>query len=158
MQRSFTSINYPDASQTVAFGINNSGSIVGYYRDAIGHTHGFLYEGGTFSSIDFPGASETYAVGINNSGDLVGWYALTIHGPGRGFLYSGGSFITLDAPGASQTIANGINDSGNIAGYYYDATGPHGFLTSPWTISIIDSAGDVGLDSSIAIDSNNKVI
>ena len=153
----FKSINYPDASLTVAFGINKSGSIVGCYRDAIGHTHGFLYEGGTFSSIDFPGASETYAIGINNSGDLVGWFTLTIQGPARGFLYSGGSFTTIDFPGASQTIASGINDSGKITGFYFDATGHHGFLASPWTISTIDSAGDVGPYSSIAIDSNDRI-
>jgi probable HAF family extracellular repeat protein len=109
-------------------GINNFGSIVGYYRDAMGHTHGFLYIAETFNSIDFPDASETYALGINDSGDIVGWYTPdNIYGA-HGFLYTGGSFNTIDVPESSQTFAYGINNFGNIVGYFNDANGTYGFV------------------------------
>jgi len=38
----YTTIDVPGASQTIANGINNEGYIVGYYIDADGHQHGFV--------------------------------------------------------------------------------------------------------------------
>ena len=36
----FTPINFPLATGTTAFGINDTGEITGYYTDAAGSTHG----------------------------------------------------------------------------------------------------------------------
>ena len=36
-------INFPLAASTTAFGINDTGEIAGYYTDAAGNTHGFVY-------------------------------------------------------------------------------------------------------------------
>ena len=49
----FSSIDYPGARITEAWGINDSGSIVGLYINATGE-HGFLYQAGMFTSIDYP--------------------------------------------------------------------------------------------------------
>jgi len=38
----FTSVDYPGAAATRAFGINAGGDVVGSYADATGRTHGFL--------------------------------------------------------------------------------------------------------------------
>lgn len=38
----FSTIDYPDAIATRAFGINPDGDIVGLYVDSSGKTHGFL--------------------------------------------------------------------------------------------------------------------
>ena len=38
----FTQIDVPGSDGTLAFGINDSGQIVGYYQDADGYFHGFL--------------------------------------------------------------------------------------------------------------------
>ena len=50
----YTTLDYPGALLTVAFDINNSGKIVGFYRDANLAFHGFLYDpvSDSFVSID----------------------------------------------------------------------------------------------------------
>ena len=51
----FTTIDDPLApSLTRAFGINNSGVIVGSFFDASNHQHGFLLSGGSFITLDDP--------------------------------------------------------------------------------------------------------
>ena len=91
----FTTIEVPGADgDTLAYGINNTGHIVGYAGG-----HGFLYSGGTFTTIDVPGASSTLAHDINDAGHIVGAFYEVRQGY-HGFLYSGGTFTTIDAPGA----------------------------------------------------------
>lgn len=80
----FTTIDVPGASSTVAIGINSRGDIVGQYSMG-GTTRGFLRDkGGSFTSIDFPGGSSTTAQGINPQGHIVGTYLLG--GVTHGFL------------------------------------------------------------------------
>lgn len=83
---SFTSIDYPGASMTNAYDINNDGTIVGRYRD-VKVDHGYVFDGTSFTSIDFPGASTTYAVAINDSGSITGYYVDAI-GTRHGFIAS----------------------------------------------------------------------
>lgn len=54
-----------------AYGINNSGQIVGTYEDTKGN-HGYYFDGTTFNTIDYPGAALTIAYGINDKGQIVG--------------------------------------------------------------------------------------
>lgn len=44
----YTSIDFPGATVTTSYGINNSGIIVGLYRDPI--SHGYSYDGPSFSN------------------------------------------------------------------------------------------------------------
>jgi probable HAF family extracellular repeat protein len=124
---------------TQAFGINNSGQIVGAYVNASG-THGFLYDPTSnmfppYFTLNDPlatGPEGTTASGINASGQIVGYYqdgGLRHHG----FLLSGGAYTTLDDPSAAggDTFAEGINSSGQIVGSYSNATGTHGFVYNP---------------------------
>jgi uncharacterized membrane protein len=68
-----------------AYGINNSGNIVGLYVDTNGD-HGFVKVGNTFIPIDYPGnTGVTAAYDINNYGSIVGWYTDPTAGE-RGFL------------------------------------------------------------------------
>jgi probable HAF family extracellular repeat protein len=79
----FTTLDYPGAIHTNAFGINNAGDIVGTYFTAPNAAHGFLLMDGVFTSIDFPGAVRTEVLGINSRGEIVGDYTDTanrIHG------------------------------------------------------------------------------
>jgi hypothetical protein len=60
----FTTIDFPGASFTAVWDINNRGQMVGPYVDAKGSTsggftHGFLLEDGVFTTIDLPGPLET---------------------------------------------------------------------------------------------------
>src|SRR5487761_271333 len=70
----FTTISVPGSSATLAYGVNNSGQIVGIYTDTNGVTQGFLYNSGTFTQVQFLGAQGTLAQGINDSGQIVGGY------------------------------------------------------------------------------------
>ena len=75
----YTSLTYPGAIETHAQGINNAGTIVGYYDDASGDPHGFSLSNGVYTALNVPGASNTVAQGINNTGTIVG-YDLTASG------------------------------------------------------------------------------
>src|ERR1700747_1018776 len=51
---------------TTPKGINDVGSITGWYEDSHGIDHGFVRTAdGTITAIDFPGSADTYAVTIN---------------------------------------------------------------------------------------------
>lgn len=133
----FTAIDFPSASLTEVYGINDSSTAVGRYRDATGD-HGFVYSGGNFTPFDIPNAFGTITWGINNSDDIVGLYSDAAGG--HGFVYSEGSFTTIDVPGASFTEILGINDSRDLTGLFYDSngTGHHGFLYSEGIFTIIN--------------------
>ena len=76
VEYSFTSFSYPNASSTLACGINDAGQIVGAYisTSSGGYEHGFLYSAGNFTSIDYPNVTLTQADGINDAGQIVGTY------------------------------------------------------------------------------------
>ena len=123
------------ASRLDAAGVNNAGTIVGYYG-AAGLRYGFVLSNGTFTSLSAPGAVPgtkpgTRAEGINDAGTVVGYY-IDSSGVVHGFVWSNGVYTTLDYPGAKSTEAFGINDSGTIVGEYTDASGVgHGFEATP---------------------------
>jgi uncharacterized membrane protein len=72
----FTSIDYPGATSTSAYGINDAGQIVGsYFSGSTGKS--FLLTSTGFSSFSYPGASQTTAYGINDAGQIVGNYQLS---------------------------------------------------------------------------------
>jgi hypothetical protein len=66
----YYSIDFPLASDTFAFGINDTDEIVGYYQ-AGSDTHGLVYSDG-FNQVDVPGGLGTILYGINNKGEVVG--------------------------------------------------------------------------------------
>src|SRR5712691_2924375 len=92
----FTTIDFPPPSAS-AFGISDSGQVVGFYLSN-GVIHGFLLSGGIFSTLDPPGSTLTRALGINDSGQVVGQY--NVIGASHSFLLSGGIFSTIDFPGS----------------------------------------------------------
>ena len=129
----YTSFNYPGAQYTQAYGINDAGTIVGYYG-----SYGFSLTNGTYTTLNYPTSFWTVASGINNTGTIVGYYddVSGIHG----FFLKGGVYTALNYPGArGETEAYGINDAGTIVGRYQDASGlVHGFSLSGTTYTTID--------------------
>ncbi len=113
----FTTVQYPGAAGTAAYGINSAGEVAGSYTDDVNVNHGFTELNGSYASFDYPGATGTYFSGIDDAGDLVGNYWLE-NGPIQGFLYSDGIFTPINVPGAQETVAFAINNSGTIAGFY----------------------------------------
>ncbi len=55
-----------------AFGINNSGEVVGVATDSGRNQHAFLYSNGTMQQLPFLYAGPSCAYGINDSGQVVG--------------------------------------------------------------------------------------
>ena len=77
----YTEIAVPDAPNTAAFSINNSGVIIGLCGEAgegpfgfaIG-SHGFVLTKGVYTPLDYPGAVTSFPLGLNDVGEIVGVY------------------------------------------------------------------------------------
>jgi len=117
----YSPLQHPGSSSTVAYGINGSDEVVGYYVDGSGVTHGFTETAGVYSDVDVPGAVATYVLGVNDAGDLVGSYfdGTDTHA----FVDRGGSISIIDYPGAVSTYAASINTAGDIVGWYTTCAG-----------------------------------
>jgi hypothetical protein len=102
-------------SSTQAFGINNSGAIVGAVDG-----FGFILDGGSFST--FGAMSAAY--GINNSGTIVG------QGSGGSFVCNGNVCELIESPqGWTGLQVTGINDDGTIIGFGMQPTGKQAYFT-----------------------------
>ncbi len=132
---SYTSITYPGATSTWAYGVNDAGTVVGYYEDSKYAYHGFSFSNGTYSAIDYPGAYYTWAYGINNDGMIVGQY-VDMKSKYHGFTLSNGTYTTLDHPDSTITRHYGISNAGGIVGQYNISSGDgHDYYLSggSWT-------------------------
>jgi uncharacterized membrane protein len=146
-----TTLDYPGANFTRAFGINQSGVVVGEWAvfDDSGNIiayGGFIWKDCVFTNANFfPGAGVGAPLGINERGDMVGGWSTDLTSPDlHGFVYSGGHFVSFDVPfsGASATQPNDINELGQIVGLYNDADGlNHGFFKVGESFLAIDFPG-----------------
>jgi probable HAF family extracellular repeat protein len=69
----YTTIDPPDSTYTLANAINNSGTIVGAWQGPYGWWGGFVRTSdGAFTVLDVPGALETQINGVNDRGDICG--------------------------------------------------------------------------------------
>ena len=137
----YTSIEAPDSTQTVAFGINNAGQIAGRYLDAQSRQRGFLLDQGVFTTIDAtPPGRVTLVVDINDRGQLTGGFDFVTHGSVRDRR---GNFTPIDHPDAVViTHPFGINNRSQIVGFYTDATlTTHAFLRDRDGFTTIDMPG-----------------
>lgn len=99
-------VNFPDATSTDLWGINDFGTIVGVHDNG----KGFELKSGKFTSIHFPNSVTTIPKAINNSGVIVGSYELTNGGPFHSFVLANGTYKEV------SFTANDINDNGEIVG------------------------------------------
>jgi probable HAF family extracellular repeat protein len=111
---SYASIDGPSGSMgSAAFGVSDTGTVVGYYNDAAG-SRGFIYEGGVYQDFYIAGSFFTVVRGISSNGRYItGSY-------GMGDLYQNAFIVDrltnelrLVQPGA---LLNGVNDSGVAVG------------------------------------------
>ena len=118
-----------------ATSINDQDLVGGFYNDANGNAHGFLWQSGTPMTVDFQGATATQILGVNNQGQAVGSYTdgqKVTHG----FVYNWRThaFNQVDVPGSTSTVVNGINKRGWLVGFYTDNSTPMntiGFVAKP---------------------------
>ena len=142
-----TTLDFPGACNTHARGINESGTIVGFWEECDSEgfiaIHGFTWSKGEFSEVNFPDARDTYLTGINARGDIVGaWQSESVI---HGFTLSKGQFQSVDAPFPdTDTEPLGINARGEIVGAFYSPDGNYGFLLAGGTFNIIEYPGATG--------------
>jgi len=105
---SLQQFDVPQSASTEADGINDAGTIVGFFVDRSGLEHGFLRQYGAFTQLDFPGSKTTRTVGINNFGDVVGSFT-EASGAQHGLVRENGTFVRVDFPGAASTAVLAIN-------------------------------------------------
>jgi probable HAF family extracellular repeat protein len=144
----YTTIDNGPFLATFLTGINNAGSMAGYYVVPIPDHElvlGFKVTGGTTAPVVVPGAIATMAFGINSLGEIAGSYEDSNHNK-HGFLLNGSTYTQIDNPSAGvRGVTNvfGINDKGDIVGTYSSNNGQGGgFVLSGGkytTISFPDS-------------------
>jgi probable HAF family extracellular repeat protein len=130
----YTSLDYPGAAKTYAFGINDSQLVTGSYVDAFGLLRGYWFRNGVFSAVNFPGATQTYVGGLNNQNVMVGWSQQ--NGRRFGYTLAGTTSFrgfTVGLPGVTASMPKAINSNGQIVGAYYSSDCPTGcgFLATP---------------------------
>ena len=81
----FSHIEPPGAVDSIALTINERGQAAGWYNDALGNTHGFLYHRGVFTTIDVPGSLGSEVTTIDNNGLITGDY-VSADGVTHGFI------------------------------------------------------------------------
>jgi uncharacterized membrane protein len=70
----FTDFDVPGQGDTLPFGLNDRGDMVGIASDSDFIQHGFVLAGGDFRTVEFPDGESTTPEGINASGRIVGVY------------------------------------------------------------------------------------
>lgn len=124
----FSELLYPGATETVAVGINEAGTVVGWYRHAKGTT-GFVYANGTFRPVDYPSAVLTQLTGIASNGDIVGAYRKAdeteeLNGQRiafHGFLLTNtDEFLDVGHPQYPYGMNQRILPDGTIVGCYHE--------------------------------------
>lgn len=138
---SLTDLGTLGGNYSGAYGINNSGQVVGYSLLTNGNTHAFLYSNGTMSDL---GAFE--ARDINSNGQVTG------SGSPSATFYSNGVTAHLGALGGwinynnqfySSSYGIGLNDYGQVTGNSTTTTpgNTHAFLYSNGTMSDLGTLG-----------------
>ncbi|HXF46783.1 MAG TPA: hypothetical protein VNK91_11765 [Burkholderiaceae bacterium] len=133
----FTVVDYPGATDTALWDVNNSGTAVGWAVSA-GRAFGITYTGGIFSVVAAPDAAAVSwgALGISDSGIVVGsWNRGERDSSGRpigeiGYILEGGVYTPFAIAGAVNTFLRAISPDGRyISGNFETAgAGSQGFV------------------------------
>jgi hypothetical protein len=150
----YQTLNNPgDLSFNQLLGINDSGTIAGYFGDGtVVPNNGYTVTvpSNVFTPENFPGAAQTQVTGINNTGTTVGFWVDGVTGNNNGFFKEGGTFTTVDNPlGPTFNQLLGVNNSNVAAGFYNDSGGvSHGYIVDlasmTFTPVILPASFDAG--------------
>lgn len=145
---------------SIAYGINNSGSIVGGFNKPSGNG-AFIWTNGAMTDIGALANSTTLAVGINDSGVVVG--SSQVQTRFHPFLWQSGVMIDLGrlSPNSSA-YAQSINNKGQVVGYDNSVTGNHALLWENGTVidlnTVVDSAWAWSLQNATDINDNGQIV
>jgi Cu/Zn superoxide dismutase len=131
--------NSTDLTFNQLLGINDSGTIAGYFGSgAAGHPNkGYLMRQGGYVSENYPGSVQTQVTGLNNSGVTVGFFSdqnnASQMNNNFGFVKRNGRYTEVNFPtdnNATPPVDQllGVNDRDIAVGFYTDAQGAnHGY-------------------------------
>lgn len=132
---SFQTLDNPaDPTFNQLLGINNSGTIAGYFgvgsttNPNKGYTLAPPYGQGSYTNENFPQSAQTQVVGINNNSSptTVGFWVDNA-GNNLGFVEQGNTFTSVVDPntpaGAVFNQLLGVNDHNVAVGFYVNASG-----------------------------------
>jgi len=126
----YRTLDYPGASQTIFWGLNDLNELAGQFSIAGGTAHAMTYRFGRFEPLDPDMLGENFSAagGPTDTGATFGGYA-DASGLQHGFVIHRGQFETVDFPGHLNSNVDGVNLFGTILGVYWDADGTfHGIL------------------------------
>lgn len=184
-QFQFQTFDVPNQSDMGAMGINDFGTVVGYYQSGTASSAGPV-QGFEFTNQDIlqtlvepfaitgdaPNSALTMALGVNNRGAIVGAYVDPAAGHYAGFFLSNGNYTSYKVPGYSDTGVEGINSSGDFCGWVWADPTPSSFVASglvayhgnvtvfsvPGAVGTAASAiNDRGQVTGIYVDTNNVI-
>lgn len=130
----FQTLDYPGASGTVIWGLNDFGELGGEYHRPGFPPHAMIYRNGNFESLDPNGlfGDRFSAAGTpSDIGTLIADYADT-SGRMHGVVMQWGQVETVDFAGHLNANVDGINIFGGIAGVYWDADGVYHGVVRNW--------------------------
>jgi len=126
-------VNAGDPAFTQLLGINNAGTIAGYFGDGsvVPKTWASpLVLPNNFTNENYPGSTQTQVVGINNTGETVGFW-MDSGGIIHGFTDIGGSFTTVSNP-STTTVTQLLGVNGRRGWLQPDQLDDLGRLPGRW--------------------------
>jgi hypothetical protein len=120
----FSEIDFPGATVTQAFGINNAGDITGRFSDSAGHENGYILRNGVFSKVRLPNSCSTVVWGSQDNGRvLAGDFCSKVDGGRHGFFRDPTNLTVVDFPNLPFpcTFARSINERGDVGGFFVTA-------------------------------------
>ncbi len=140
-QSNYTDTNFPGSMQTQAVGLNDSGTVVGFWSPtnnsdpATNINHGFYEQNGSFHTVDFPTTDNAKVamnqlLGVNDANVAVGFYEDGAQND-HGYWYDINSqnFHPIKVPSdVSSDQATGVNSRRDISGFATINNSTVGFL------------------------------
>ncbi len=148
---------------SIAYGINNSGTIVGSYdnsdippEEGI-ETHAFVYQNGVMSDLGSLGGGYSEAHAVNDQGVIVG-DALTADNDFHAFSYQDGVMTDLGTFSDNNSdfylaVATNVNNKGTIVGW---STSPYGTTAFSYQNGIMSYLASPPNDNSYAYGINDQ--
>jgi probable HAF family extracellular repeat protein len=138
-----------------AFGINDSGQIVG---QTFSNDHAFLYVNGVTTDLGTLGGTISRGYEINNVGQIAG-VSRDVNDFNRAFLYENGVMSDLGTLGGDYSVAFDINDNGQIVGYSPNSSGStRAFLYESGVMNDIGTLTGAGISYAHAINNSGKIV
>jgi probable HAF family extracellular repeat protein len=157
----------PDDYGTFAYGINNSGQVVGTYqtKPPEANDHAFLYDNAGRRDLATLGGSYSDAYAINDAGQVVGIaatavgrLATSVDGVPHAFLYDSSGMHDLTPMEGTRSWAQCISGTGQVAGWVRPATGAwHNFVYSGGVMQDLGTLG-AGGGEALGINRSGQIV